>query len=184
METSLGPIPIKCTASNFISLDDIHPLQGDLKTLDKKQFDKLKTSLLKYGVTFPIFLWKSGDKNYIIDGTQRDRVLHLMRQEGYEIPPLPADFIEAADEREAKEKILLLSSQYGKMSEETLYEFIQASGMDMSELGKTLELPYIDFDRFADGWMKMDFVPDENRDIDEGKLAETDHECPKCGFKW
>jgi len=27
-------------------------------------------------------------------------------------------------------------------------------------------------------------VPDENKIIDESKLAETTHECPKCGFKW
>ena len=27
-------------------------------------------------------------------------------------------------------------------------------------------------------------VPDENKPIDEGAMAETSSECPKCGFKW
>ena len=26
--------------------------------------------------------------------------------------------------------------------------------------------------------------PAENKPIDEGAMAETEHECPKCGFKW
>jgi hypothetical protein len=28
------------------------------------------------------------------------------------------------------------------------------------------------------------FIPDGNKPIDEGAMANTDHECPKCGFKW
>jgi len=32
--------------------------------------------------------------------------------------------------------------------------------------------------------LKVDFIPDDNKDIDEEKLGETEHECPKCGFKW
>lgn len=27
-------------------------------------------------------------------------------------------------------------------------------------------------------------VPDANKQIDERAMAETEHECPKCGFKW
>ena len=27
-------------------------------------------------------------------------------------------------------------------------------------------------------------VPDENKPIDEEGMKETEHECPKCGFKW
>jgi hypothetical protein len=27
-------------------------------------------------------------------------------------------------------------------------------------------------------------IPAENKPIDEGAMAETEHECPKCGFKW
>ena len=27
-------------------------------------------------------------------------------------------------------------------------------------------------------------LPATNTDLDEGEMAETEHECPKCGFKW
>lgn len=27
-------------------------------------------------------------------------------------------------------------------------------------------------------------IPEQNKPIDENKLAETENECPKCGFKW
>jgi len=27
-------------------------------------------------------------------------------------------------------------------------------------------------------------IPTDNKPIDEGALADTEHECPKCGFKW
>ena len=27
-------------------------------------------------------------------------------------------------------------------------------------------------------------IPDDNKDIDEDAMAETENECPKCGFKW
>ena len=30
----------------------------------------------------------------------------------------------------------------------------------------------------------LDQIPDENSQIDEAGMADTDHECPKCGFKW
>jgi hypothetical protein len=27
-------------------------------------------------------------------------------------------------------------------------------------------------------------IPDDNKDLDEDAMAETENECPKCGFKW
>ena len=30
----------------------------------------------------------------------------------------------------------------------------------------------------------LDAVPDDNKPIDEDEMQETEHECPKCGFKW
>ena len=30
----------------------------------------------------------------------------------------------------------------------------------------------------------IDDIPDENKPIDEEGMKNTEHECPKCGFKW
>ena len=82
-------IQVKCSAAINVPLADLTPLQGDLKDLSEGNFEKLKKSILKHGITFPFFVWQSGGKNYILDGTQRDRVLKRMAEEGYEVPPLP-----------------------------------------------------------------------------------------------
>ena len=104
-------IAIRCTAAINISLTDLTPLQGELKALTKPSFEKLKRSILKHGITFPFFVWQDAGANYILDGTQRDRVLVQMAAEGYTVPALPCALIEAKDRKEAAEKILLISKQ-------------------------------------------------------------------------
>lgn len=154
-------------------------MQGNLKELSQANFEKLKQSILKHGVTFPFFVWQSEGKNFILDGTQRDRVLAKMAEEGYEIPPLPAALIEAKNKKEAAEKILLISSQYGKMSEQSLDEFLAENELDMNELLDELELPALDMRYFGSG----DFEP-TNED-DQGRLDKKNPvTCPECGHEF
>ena len=143
-------IAIRCMAAVEIALADLTPLQGELKELNDANFEKLKRSILKHGITFPFFVWQSEGTNYILDGTQRDRVLKRMSDEGYEIPPLPCALIQAKDRKEAAEKILLISSNYGKMTEELLDEFLTQNDLSFLELADGLELPAIDERYFRD----------------------------------
>src|SRR5206468_10150245 len=113
-------VKINCKAAIEIALEDLRPLQGELKELTGANFEKLKQSILKHGITFPFFVWQSDGENYILDGTQRDRVLERMAEEGYGVPPLPCALIEAKNRKEAAEKILLISSQYGRVTDEGL----------------------------------------------------------------
>ena len=106
-------IAIRCTAAVNLELSELTPLQGGLKELSDANFEKLKRSIFKHGITFPFFIWQSEGENYILDGTQRDRVLKRLADDGYEVPPLPCALIQAKDRKEAAEKILLISSQYG-----------------------------------------------------------------------
>lgn len=117
-------IAIRCTAAVNLDLSALTPLQGSLKELTDANFEKLKQSILKHGITFPFFVWQSDGENYILDGTQRDRVLKRMADEGYKVPPLPCALIEAKNRKDAAEKILLISSQYGRVTDEGLYEFL------------------------------------------------------------
>src|SRR5262245_35127684 len=113
-------IKITCKAATSIELVNLQPLQGNLKELSVKNFDKLKKSILKHGLSFPFFVWQNGGVNYVLDGHQRDRVLRKMQEQGYTIPSLPCALVEAKDRKEAAAKILLISSQYGKMTEQSL----------------------------------------------------------------
>jgi hypothetical protein len=79
-------IQITCKAAVTMDLADLQPLQGNLKELAVANFEKLKRSILKHGVSFPFFVWQHDGINYVLDGHQRDRVLRKMQEQGYEVP--------------------------------------------------------------------------------------------------
>src|SRR5262249_14405475 len=162
-------IEIPCQAAVNLDLTDLTPLQGGLKELTDANFEKLRQSILKHGITFPFFVWQSEGKNYILDGTQRDRILKKMANDGYVIPPLPCALIQAKNRKEAAEKILLISSQYGRVTDEGLCEFLSTNELDFGELEPLLELPALDLDEFKEGWMtESDFSPTSADD--QGRL--------------
>src|SRR5688572_29346888 len=136
-------IKICCKGAVNIRLEELTQLQGNLKELSEANFRKLKASIIKNGITFPLFIWQHEGANFILDGTQRDRVLRKLADEGYHIPSLPCALITAKDKREACEKILLISSQYGKMTNDSLYEFISKNQLGFPDLEEMLELPQI-----------------------------------------
>src|SRR5262249_58679563 len=106
---AMKTIAIRCTAAVNLQLRELTPLQGELKELTGANFEKLKRSILKYGITFPFFIWQSEGENYILDGTQRDRILHRIADEGYKVPPLPCALIQGKNRKEVDEKILIFS---------------------------------------------------------------------------
>jgi hypothetical protein len=172
-------VSIQCQAAVNLKLADLTPLQGDLKELSDASSEKLKRSILKHGITFPFFIWKTEGVNYILDGTQRDRVLRQMTDEGYEVPPLPCATIQAKNRKEAAEKILLISSQYGKMTDQSLYQFLTENDLHLSDLNDELDLPSIDLDHFREA----DFGPVSADD--QGRLDEKNPvTCPECGHEF
>ena len=172
-------IAIQCQAAVNLYVEDLTPLQGDLKELSDASAEKLKRSILKHGITFPFFIWRSEGTNYVLDGTQRNIVLHRLAQDGYEVPPLPCAIVEAKNRKDAAEKILLISSQYGKMSNNSLQDFLSDTDLDFSQLRDELDLPSIDLDFFGNA----EFEPvsaDEQGRLDK-KNPVT---CPECGHEF
>jgi hypothetical protein len=93
------------------------------------------------------------------------------------------DWIEAKDEKEAKEKILLISSQYGKMTEDSLYQFI-AGSLDINELLPLIEFPQLDLEglrkTLSDQGGSPNFQPvtaEEQSRLDQ----KSPIVCPNCG---
>jgi hypothetical protein len=172
-------INVKCSAAVNIQLSDLTPLQGDLKELSTANFEKLKRSILKHGITFPFFVWQSDGTNWILDGTQRDRVLERMAEEGYEVPPLPCALIQAKDRKEAAEKILLISSSYGKITNNSLEQFLSENDLVLPDLNDELELTDIDLNFFRDA----DFHP--SGADEQGRLDRRNPiTCPNCGHEF
>ncbi|MBN2531884.1 MAG: DNA modification methylase [Spirochaetales bacterium] len=127
-------ISIKCQGADLKNLDELLEFQGSIKRLSKKNLEKLRNAILKYGFIAPIFIWKSRKKLHILDGHQRLKALRTFEEEGYKIPPLPVDYIHAKSEKEAKEKLLHITSQYGEFDKKGLDEFILTANLDISDL--------------------------------------------------
>lgn len=117
-------LEVKCDCSETVDWHELKEFQGGLKSRDDSDYEKMKTSLLKYGWSFVMYYWNDGKTKWILDGHNRKQVLQKLEEEGYFIPPLPAIEVYAKDMKEAKQKLLRLNSQYGKMTKESVLEFV------------------------------------------------------------
>ena len=131
---SINTISIKCDNEKTLELAEMTELQGGLKERTDIDYDKIKLSIIKYGFSFPFYIWKSGKTNYILDGHGRFETLCRMQKDGYIIPPLPVFYIKAKDKAEAKQKLLRLNSQYGKMTKESVLEFAEDLEINFDEI--------------------------------------------------
>jgi len=122
-------IKVACKGAGVLDIAQIVDFQGNLKRRGIEDIEKLKTSVLKYGFSFPFFIWVNNGINYCFDGHGRLMALKELRKEGYSVPELPVVYVEAKDEDEAKQKLLRLNSQYGQMTLESVLDF--AKGLDL-----------------------------------------------------
>ena len=128
-------IQIACETKDTLKLEDMTVMQGGLKIRDDSDYEKIKKSILQYKFSFPFFLYK--DKkgtNWLIDGTGRHDCLLRMAEEGYIIPDLPVVYIQCKDKKEAKQKLLRLNSQFGRMTKDTVLEFASDIEVDFSDI--------------------------------------------------
>lgn len=173
-------IEITCQGATTVELDELNDLQGNLKDFTDTNYAKLRDSILTYGFSFPVFIWidPQDNRKWIVDSHARKATLLRMRTEGITIPPLPADIIHAKDKNEAKQKLLLLNSQYGKMTPEGLYEFIHEPGLelDMTSIGDMLAIPLLDREEEAEEQAKG-----ESESLEKAKHEVT---CPNCQTKF
>ena len=131
---AIKTISIKCDCKDFLKLEDMTVMQGNLKERNDTDYEKIKKSILTYSFSFPFFIWKSGKTNYLIDGTGRHSCLLRMQEEGYIIPDLPVVYISCKDKKDAKQKLLRLNSQYGKMTKESVLEFAEDIDLNFDEI--------------------------------------------------
>lgn len=127
-------ISIKCETSETLEIAEMTEMQGGLKERTDIDYDKIKLSICKFGFSFPFFIWKSGKTNYLIDGHGRFATLCKMQKDGYIIPPLPVVYIQCKNKTEAKQKLLRLNSQYGKMTKESVLEFAEDIDLNFDEI--------------------------------------------------
>lgn len=167
-------IPIKCRGLREVHYSTLKPFQGGLKKMSPESADKLKSSILKWGWRFPVFVWRDGGTDWIHDGHGRLLVLQGLVDEGYEINKIPVVDIEAKDRKEAAELLLALNSRYQKITDEGLSEYMNM--MDITPLDlDMIDLPDIDM-----GALEMDTEEADKVEPDEG----VSRQCPECGYRW
>jgi hypothetical protein len=144
----------------------LRTLQNEnFKTLYKKEYDKLKASLLKNNFIEPFRVWQKEDEMYCLDGYHRKLILQDLLTDGYAIPEmLPAIYVDCKNKKQAAQFVLVFSSQYAKVSDQGLYEFVTDYKLGFDDFGDFSDLPYLDLEAFKVGYM----------DNDENKSALTD----------
>lgn len=146
---------VTCRGAGEIALHLLEPLQGELKTLSVENYEKMVKSFHEHGFSDPIRMWECPDdgKLYILDGHQRVRVLLQLKEQGWEIPQIPVDYVEASSLDEAKKKLLqIFVSQYGRVDIQGLYEFVSQTAITSDDLMQ-MDIPHVNIPEFIDGFM-------------------------------
>lgn len=167
-------IEIKCGGETYLDFYDLNQLQGKLKTISKEDFDKLKKSLIKSGITIGFHAWRdSTGKAWTIDGTHRVLALHALKKDGYLVPKIPVNFVKAKTKKEAALAILVANSKYAHMSEESISDFAIDFELEIEDF-QFLDLPEV---------QKNSIDMDQQRESTNQKEKEkTEHICPSCGL--
>jgi len=142
-------IRIACEGAATLPLDAFEFFQGDLKKLTPKNAERLRKEILQDGFSEPVAVWRKGEHNWILNGHQRIAVLRSMADE-FEIPPLPVSWVEAKTYKEAKHKLLGLTSQYGEMTFDGLAAFSKDLDLSFDDLDTTFRFPEVDLSAFRE----------------------------------
>jgi hypothetical protein len=156
-----------------VPISALQPFQGELKQLSDREYQKLKNSLLEHDVFVPFFVWQETGK--LLDGHQR---LRVFIKEGWDMD-VPVLYISAQTEPEAKRKLLVVTSQYGRVTQDGWDEFTWDID-DAAEIAQFDALPFV-FDIPGDD----DELPEEWPEYDESAADDVEFlECPECGHEW
>lgn len=129
-------IKVKCRAADLVSPHALNVIQGDLKSLSKINYKRLKGKIEKHGFSFAIHVWKDekGELN-VLDGTQRLRViLHEEAEGNWSVPLVPINYVDADSFKDAVDKLLGAASSYGEAEKDGLYELMHLAGLGIEDI--------------------------------------------------
>jgi hypothetical protein len=190
-------IKIACKGAGTLPLEKFVELQGELKTLLKEDFEKLKKEILERGFSFTPNVWfdQLNAVCYILDGHQRLRVIrHLVEQEGYTCPPIPYSETFAETYQQAKEKLLSAASQYGRVQNDGLLAYVQDMEMPPEEMQERYRFADLSIKKFLEANYDPEPTPEtrmvqfevntKNTEVSEDDFSDFEHKCPRCSFEF
>lgn len=135
------------------------------RQISKKQFESLVKSLKDCPDMFearPLLCSNRTGKLIVLGGNMRLRAAQKL---GYkEVPVIILPGLTEAQEREITIKD---NGAWGAWS----WEDLANSWSDLPLKDWGVDIPNFD-------------IPEDNKEIDEAEMSNTQNECPKCGFKW
>ena len=161
-------IKVTCKGADILPIDALENFQGNLKKITKENLSKLKKRIIRDGINVPLFVWRVNDWCRILDGHQRLKALQSLREDGYIIPLIPVSYIEAEDEKDARQKLLGITSQFGEFEIEELNEWMKDFDDSIND---TL--------RFSDTELKLDINIPENRIGKADRETHPEHDIPE-----
>lgn len=130
----MNPIQFRCSGDHYFTLDRLSEFQGELKKRTKKDVEKIKKSILKHGFVAPFFYFVKDGKNFVLDGHGRLQACRELISDGIFFEgAFPCVEIKIGTEEEAKEILLKINSKYGKMTKESILDFIGDIDMDLTD---------------------------------------------------
>lgn len=157
---------VKCKTQHTLPLEELTEFQGNLKERDNVDIGKIVKSIKKHGFSFPFFVWNHDAINHVLDGHGRLKALQQMVAHGENIPELPIVYVDCRDEADAKELLLKLNSQYGKMTAESIKDFLGDLQIDFTELA------------IPDGFLDLSTLEEPKEKTDDDEAPEIDYEEP------
>ncbi len=160
---------IKTDLINWRELQFIQ--QTNFKEWVNNGAQKLVESILKYQFIAPFMVWHSEGINYCLDGRHRFMDLEEVSKLGADVPELlPATFVDCANMKEAAELVLVYSSNYAKITQQGLLDFVNNFDLDFPDLQAMLNIS--DFDDIAfQGLMNQNYS--ENEQIIPSSLKDS-----------
>lgn len=153
--------------------------------------EKLLDSLLKYQFADPFKVWQDGNDIWCLDGKHRYLDLIKLKESGVNVPDeLPATFIQCENINEAAELVLIYSSQYAKITQQGLFDFVSKFELDIPSLQNAINIPEFSMKRFEQKFDLFDvdnaeepyvIVDDEDIKVSLGDLFELNGHKIICG---
>jgi len=148
-------IQIKCKGAAEVPLKKLLAYQGNLKSLDQTNYEKLKNEIADQGFAAPVQVWKDGKDHWIIDGHQRVRTLGMMIENGFELKDnVPITYCYPDDEDQARRMLLSMASTYGKVEGQGLYEYVIEHGISVDELSTRFSFSDLNMPYFLDEYFR------------------------------
>jgi len=157
---------------------------NQLKDNSNRDISKLKNSIINQGFSFALCNWF--EHKFIIDGTGRHLALLELEKEGYEIPDLVVNQIQAENIKEAKKLALMVSSQHGQITQTSLADFtsLDFEIEELKELAlEELNLGELDFmikNIDGSGDPDIDFDDIESTENRSKQFKTQNVTCPQC----